>query len=67
MRLFVVVVFSDAGGGVEADPAGSRGRLCALQEGPRALRGPASGVTVPAGLKDSHRPRGAAPLPGLML
>lgn len=59
--------FSDAGGRTEARSAGSRGRLGALSESSGAFRGPEAGSSVPSGLQDEHRSRGAASVPSFML
>lgn len=51
----------------EAGSAGSGGWLGFVQEGVGFVRSPEARGSVPPGLQNQHRPRGAAPLQGLLL
>lgn len=58
---------SDAGGGVEAGVAGAGGRVGALAQGARHVRGTEAGAALPSGVQDQYRPRGTAAVPRLLL
>lgn len=51
----------------EASFTGSGGRLSFVQEGVGSVRSPKARGSVPPGLQNQHRPRGAASLQGLLL
>lgn len=51
----------------EAGFAGSGGRLGSVQEGAGFVCGPEARGSVPSGLENQHRPRGAAALQGFLL
>ena len=51
----------------EAGFTGSGGRLSFVQEGAGVVRSPEARGSVPPGLQNQHRPRGAASLQGLLL
>lgn len=57
---------SHARGGAEAGPAGVGRRLRPVAQGPGDVRGAAPGAALPPSFQDEHRPRGAAPLQGLL-
>lgn len=62
-----IIPISYAGRRTETGFTGSGGRLSFVQEGAGFVCSPEARGSLPPGLQNQHRPRGAAPLQGLLL